>query len=255
MKRIKTMILTTLAMVCLGTSTAYGATSAPAGYFGSDVPAAEQEMIRDIYGRFMASETGEAATDQYYQIGLWGNWLRALETCCFHSAKPTALKIQSDSEHDGVYRIRTEYTGDMAAFRQHEAEYEAEVSRVVAAADDMTEEEKVRFFHDYIVNRCEYDYTFSRSRAYDCLINGSSVCNGYAAAFYNICSAAGLEANYIVGMANDGTGLVSHAWNRVKVNGQWLYFDVTFDDTTRSDAFYGLSEQEMGQHHFPQEIV
>lgn len=118
-------------------------------------------------------------------------------------------------------------------------------------------EEKIRYFHDYLVNHCGYDYTHAKSRAYDCLIGGSSVCNGYAAAFHNLCTVAGLEASYIAGTVEvEGQGRIAHAWNRVKAeDGQWRYYDVTFDDSTSSYRYYGITEEEMGRDHFPEEII
>ena len=243
----------------------YGITKGPAtvqnapvitSFYESTMPVEEKEMLSDIYGRFLSSDDGYSATDRFYQIGQWGNWARALSTVYFHSAKPTSMKIQGTAAQDGVYRIYTEYTGNMDDFRCKEAEYDAEINRLVASVDGQSIENKIRFFHDYLISKCEYDYTLSKGRAYDCLIGGSSVCNGYATAFYNLCSAAGLEVNYIVGKVDNGTGIISHAWNRVKgSDGQWRYYDVTFDDTSRSNAFYGMTEEEMSKQYFAEEII
>lgn len=240
-------------MTVAAASTVWGATpTQPEGYFGQTVQAEEKEMICDIYGRLLTS-AGSAMTDEYYQVGSASHWRRTMEACCFHSVKLSRIMTQSDG--NGACRLYVEYTGDMTEFRQHEAEYEASVASVVAMADGLDDEAKVRFFHDYLVENCEYDLTLSKSRAYDCLVGGSAVCNGYAIAFYNLCSAAGMEANYIVGTVTTQQGVVLHAWNRVQINGKWRYYDVTFDDTSRSNLFFGLSEEEMGRTHAQQDIV
>ena len=41
----------------------------------------------------------------------------------------------------------------------------------------------------------------------------------------------GIECELISGTANNGNGTwVGHAWNKVKIDGKWLYIDVTWDD-------------------------
>lgn len=229
---------------------------ATASEYECTLPVEEKAMLNDIYGRFLNSENGCTLTDQYYQIGLWDNWTRALTAVHFHSAKPSSVRLMESRTTEGTYRIGTTYTGDMEEFRHKEAEYDAEVSRLVQTVDGKTIEEKVRFFHDVLINRCEYDLTLSKSRAYDCLIGGLSVCNGYASAFYNLCSAAGLEVNYIVGTVSVQGTPIPHAWNRVKgSDGQWHYYDVTGDDTSRSERFYDMTDQEMTGMYFTEEIV
>lgn len=217
----------------------------------------ERVMLLDIYNGFLASESGTYQTVEFYPANQWKNWPRALEVCYFHSVKPGVMKLYSNSLHEGRYQIIIEHTEDMNAVRQKEAEYDAEVARLVSMVEGKTEDEKIRYFHDYLVQKCEYDYSYAKSRAYDCLIDGTSVCNGYAAAFYSLCSVGGLETGYIVGTVEiEGYGKVIHAWNRVKNgNGEWLYYDLTFDDTLGSYQYYGLTEDEMGQDHFPEEVI
>jgi hypothetical protein len=89
-----------------------------------------------------------------------------------------------------------------------------------------TDYEKVKAIHDYIINQASYDMTYQRSTAYDILINKTAVCEGYALAAYRLLTDAGLETRIITG---DGDG-ERHAWNIVKVNGQWYNIDLTWDD-------------------------
>lgn len=223
----------------------------------SGVTEDERAMLYDVYSGFLASGTGTYRTETYYPAMQWENWPRALEVCYFHSVRPGVMKLYSDTSHAGEYQVAVERTEDMNAIRQRETEYNTLVAQIAAQAEEKTPEEKVRFFHDYITQKCSYDYTHTRSRAYDCLVDGLSVCNGYATAFYNLCSAAGLEVNYIAGTVEvEGQGRIAHAWNRVKgSDGQWLYYDLTFDDTLGNDRYYGLTEGEMSQDHFPKEMV
>ncbi len=95
-----------------------------------------------------------------------------------------------------------------------------------------TDYEKVKAIHDYIINLASYDMTYQRSTAYDILINKSAVCEGYALAAYRLFTDAGLETRIITG---DGDG-ERHAWNIVKVNGEWYNIDLTWDDPVSSSG-------------------
>lgn len=100
-----------------------------------------------------------------------------------------------------------------------------------------TDYEKELILHDAIAERITYAYTSSgapESERWAHSIVGvfskehySAVCEGYAKAFQLLLNAAGIENIYIVGMGN-GQG---HAWNQVKIAGEWYYVDLTWNDT------------------------
>jgi hypothetical protein len=90
--------------------------------------------------------------------------------------------------------------------------------------------EKVKKIHDYVINLASYDTTLARSSAYELLINKSAVCEGYTLAAYRLFTDAGLECRIITGT---GQG-ERHAWNIVKVDGQWYNIDLTWDDPISS---------------------
>jgi hypothetical protein len=90
--------------------------------------------------------------------------------------------------------------------------------------------EKVKKIHDYIINLAGYDTTYERSSAYNLLVDKTAVCEGYALAAYRLLTDAGLECKIISGY---GKG-ESHAWNLVKVDGEWYNLDLTWDDPITS---------------------
>lgn len=211
----------------------------------------ERIMLQELCNGFLASEDGYYRTRGYYPVKQYENWIRKLETGYLHSVKPKYWMHYDSSGADICQVVIKCQDTDMRTVRQKEEAYRAEVERLVSKVEGKTVEEKVRYFHDYLVGCCEYDYSYTRSRPYDCLIDGTSTCNGYAAAFYNLCSDAGLEAEYIVGIAETDDGARGfHAWNRVKSeNGEWLYYDVTWDDVLESYEYYGLTQEEMDRDH------
>lgn len=99
--------------------------------------------------------------------------------------------------------------------------------------DGMSEEEKVKAIHDYLIYSANYvnngDYESAENWAYGAcgvLIHKEGVCQSYAIAFYMMATAAGLDCQYVTGTAKGG----GHAWNQVKVDGTWYYIDCTWDD-------------------------
>ena len=103
---------------------------------------------------------------------------------------------------------------------------------VAGIPDGSTTEEKLLYIHDYIVTHCEYDSTPTKCTAYDCLVLGSAVCDGYSRAFLYLCSLARLNVHFI------GSNDLCHSWNVAYVknstspSGAYYYIDCTWDDPT-----------------------
>ena len=100
--------------------------------------------------------------------------------------------------------------------------------------DTKTEYEKVKAIFDYIASHVTYDYDNLNNQsyklkhtAYAALVNGTSVCQGYATLFYRMCLTAGLDARVITG--SDTPGYSDHAWNIVRIGNLYYNIDVTWD--------------------------
>lgn len=140
------------------------------------------------------------------------------------------------------------------------------VDNIVSAAitAQMSEYEKEKVLHDYIVNHCAYDYKNLQNNSvpatsftqYGVLVLGKGVCQGYADAMYRLCREAGLECRVVIGKANDSGNWVNHAWNIIKIGGQYYQLDVTWDDPVMADGtqtlnynYFNLTNAEMGLNH------
>lgn len=117
------------------------------------------------------------------------------------------------------------------------------ISQIVTA--DMTDEEIELAINQYLCDTITYDYdaldsaeendfmyvdeSFNDSfTAYGALINGKCVCSGYAAAFKLLSESAGLESIVVTGILDGG---LAHAWNKIRLDGDWRIVDVTNNDT------------------------
>ncbi|MEK5330454.1 transglutaminase domain-containing protein [Lysinibacillus sp. FSL W8-0992] len=91
-----------------------------------------------------------------------------------------------------------------------------------------TDVEKVRAVNDYIVANTAYTEQTKSSphSAYTVLAEHGGVCQGYALLAHTLLQKLGFETQYIVGYV----GKEGHAWNLVKLDGQWYHLDTTWND-------------------------
>lgn len=131
--------------------------------------------------------------------------------------------------------------------------------------EDMTNEEKIRIIHDYIINNTEYDTlktknitdtTYKSNTAYGVLIQGYGICSGYSDAISIFLNELNIS-NYKI--SNN-----SHIWNLVYINGVWTHLDATWDDpisqfNANRDTYFLISYDELiklndGTHNFNKQI-
>jgi hypothetical protein len=111
----------------------------------------------------------------------------------------------------------------------------------------MTDDEKVKAIHDYIVLHVAYDQTLTKYSPYNALVEGTAVCQGYSMLTYKMLHRAGIQ-NYIVEGEADGE---PHAWNLVNLDGKWYHLDTTWDDPVPDVAgrvsyeYYNLTDEQM----------
>ena len=104
--------------------------------------------------------------------------------------------------------------------------------------DSMSDKTKIKAVHDWIINNTVYDYqnylnNTIPSSSYEIegvMLRGVGVCSGYAKTFDYFMHVLGIGHEYVTGVASDGAGSGGHAWNRVMIDGNWLYVDCTWDD-------------------------
>lgn len=96
------------------------------------------------------------------------------------------------------------------------------------------EEAKIKAIHDWLANNIRYDFTYEKKKAIIGLTEGKMVCTGYTQLFYLFGKKAGIDVEVIGGVGTNDDGSFSmtdneHIWNRVRLNGEYKYIDVTWD--------------------------
>lgn len=131
----------------------------------------------------------------------------------------------------------------------------------------MSDYEKEKAIHDYIVNNARYDYENYRKNtipkeahmAYGVLVNKVGVCEGYALAMYKLLNMAGVECKVVTGTVPDPDTekRENHAWNMVKLDDGYYHVDATFDDpvinggaiSTLSHKYFNLTDKQIEADH------
>ncbi|ALP37582.1 transglutaminase [Paenibacillus sp. IHB B 3084] len=179
----------------------------------------------------------------------------------------TAIKQAMESDPYVNYTIKSyafSYTGTTTSaevtirlsYRETKEQTAYVDSTVKAVLGDiitkgMTDHEKVKAIHDWIVVRLKYDETQQKYTAYDGLKTGSTVCQGYSLLAYKMLERAGITNRIVEGRA----GGQLHAWNLVLLDGHWYHMDTTWDDPTPdrgnevSTSYYLLTDAEMRRDH------
>lgn len=148
------------------------------------------------------------------------------------------------------------------------------VDLIINNCKGSTEYEKAKWVHDYLVMNVEYDegvlykvITKSNERyswdiahtSYGAIINKRAACDGYAKAYKLLMDRLGIECGVVTGTATNTLGTDSHAWNYVKLDNQYFYVDVTWDDpinstydqsvdSVRHDYFCKTEKEMMADH-------
>ena len=76
-------------------------------------------------------------------------------------------------------------------------------------------------------------------------------CEGYARLFNELCAEAGIEAVKVVGVAKgSGNADERHAWNLVRLDGQWVEVDATWGSSFQSPFYFAPDPALFRFSHF-----
>ena len=102
--------------------------------------------------------------------------------------------------------------------------------------DTMSNEDKIKEAHNYIINNSKYDsdrsdnniVKYKSDTAYGTLLEGYSLCGGYTDAMELFLEDMNIKS-YKISSEN-------HVWNAVYLNNTWYHLDLTWDDPITTDG-------------------
>ena len=133
-------------------------------------------------------------------------------------------------------------------------------------SDELSDEENIKLFHDYIINNTKYDedrsdkniINYKSDTAYGPLFEGYAICGGYTDLMQLFLEKMNIKSYRVSSHL--------HIWNAVNLNNTWYHLDLTWDDPIASDGADRIShdymlintkkllEIEKTQHNFDQDI-
>ena len=128
-------------------------------------------------------------------------------------------------EFSGTYNV------DLDTAVEREEEIRLAADRILAGIpEEASDYDKVKYVYDTLIRQTDYDLNAADNQnIYSVFVGRSSVCQGYAKATQYLLNRLGVECTLVLGTVETGEG---HAWNLVKVNGNYYYVDTTWGDVS-----------------------
>jgi len=163
----------------------------------------------------------------------------------YFGCSPLTVYYATTSSKPGQYELGIRAEAPHEAVRQQKTVKDrfAEVTYGLLSKTDF---DKAMEIYQWIYDHYEYDYSYANNNVYSAFQTGKTACNGYTRMFQGLCSAAGLTCEVIV----DG----NHAWNRVVIDGQWRYVDITWNKNISENRWLFVTKDVMDQNHNQQGV-
>lgn len=141
-------------------------------------------------------------------------------------AVPASMYLPDDPDHYIAVSLQRwsdfapDENGSDAYLTNKKREFLANVESLLDGLPAGSDYDKELYLHDRLIERTEYDSDYEEQQsAFSVVMESRGVCAGYAFAFQYLLMRAGIESYYVVGQSYGE----NHAWNLVKVDGQWYY--------------------------------
>lgn len=137
------------------------------------------------------------------------------------------------TSQDKLLRLRIKYgVSEKEEFYERYQELQSVILRYLNEIETgKSDVEKVLYLHNMLAENVVYakklpDETYESTAytAYGAIVKESAVCDGYTYAFDLISKYLNIDAMRVSNQKN------THAWNAVKIDGEWYFVDVTCDD-------------------------
>lgn len=179
-----------------------------------------QAGVEDFETDILLTTADDALIDRAYQMVLMDH----PEYFWAQNAGTTRKILYSD-----YAKLEPGYNVSEADAREQTEQLEETAKEIL---ENIPEEESVylraRLIYEYIISNTEYVRNGNDQNIAGVLLQREAVCAGYARTFQYLCEKAGIECIYVTGDARDT--VEGHAWNIVKLDGEYYYVDTTYGD-------------------------
>lgn len=198
-------------------------------------------LCEDLDAATAAFESAAGAAEVYAETG---EGLAPAETRWFQPFEPPNKFDMSLYDTSAI--LAAYASGDEGGLSEKDAAILARCREVLAQCvhEDMTDFEKERRVYSWLVEYGQdhkdlsvYDFRTplgqpDNTNPYGVLVKGQGICQGYATTFQLLMELAGVECITVVGARKESRE--DHAWNLVRLEGEWYCVDPTLDSTVWS---------------------
>lgn len=136
------------------------------------------------------------------------------------------FSFTKDDLTEAILWLKPRYLYSESEHEEKMAAYQSYVQTIAAAAPaDGNDFDKLLYLHDYFIREYSYDYSYTIRDAYTFFEQKTGVCQAYMLALIAVAGELGIESVPVT------SNRMNHAWNLVKLDGNWYHVDVTWDDT------------------------
>ena len=193
------------------------------------IPMLDERQLSDVYLRLKLDEPR-----LFYVTGYRCRWM-------------------AGAEH---MELLPEYLFDKNKIRAHQQAVEARLTRLTRPLMGKTELEKELAIHNFILESVRYD-KLKKPYSHEILgplTQGVGVCEGIAKTVKALCDALGVWCIVALCEAAPERGIkYRHAWNVVRVGGQYYHLDATFDNSlqqgTKRYDYFNLDDSRIFRDH------
>lgn len=146
-----------------------------------------------------------------------------------------------------VVEISLQYNEASQKLEQSVQKFEERAEAILSVARTLKSDyEKEKYVHDKLATSIEYSADASMNQsAYSALVNGKTVCAGYAKAFQYLMQQLGIPCFYCRGYSG-----ANHAWNIVDLYGDYYNVDLTWDDAKPGNYdYFNKTDKELSGTH------
>ena len=199
-------------------------------YYYNHLPEELHEAYREIYVHLMKNEDSGSFLSEIDVDNFWKAYYAVLadhpEIFWVHNHEKIYKTTYSDSDYctftPGYIYTESEISEIQNAM---EAGFQ-EVSSLIPA--DASDYEKVRIVYTYVIDNTQYQASDDDQSIAGVFWKKEAVCAGYAGAVQYLLERIGVPCIYVDGSTQGSTE--GHAWNIVKLDGEYYYVDATNGD-------------------------
>ena len=207
-------------------------------YYFNQLPSSYNEIYRELYTRL---SSGEDSAEIFAAVTVDDFWKAYYAVLADHPELfwiGASAQVQSNAITNLVSGYEVETTVAPEERPAMKAALDQAAAECIAQTDETwSDYGRIKSVYEYIINTTEYNASAPDNQCVQsALLSHASVCAGYAKAFQYILHRMGYFCTYITGTIPGGG---DHAWNVVRIDGNYYHVDVTWGDPVFAGNYEG----------------